>query len=82
LFEINYLLQRLQEFATLALADYGYRNHISWMNQFSCFCSTESGCLNHCCRILWHDSHSWLWGFTNRLKHINLPDICYRRQFC
>ena len=29
LFEINYLLQRLREFATLALADYGYRNHIS-----------------------------------------------------
>jgi hypothetical protein len=29
LFEINCLLQRLREFATLALADYGYRNHIS-----------------------------------------------------
>jgi hypothetical protein len=25
LFKINYLLQQLQEFATLALADYGYR---------------------------------------------------------
>jgi len=31
------------------------------MNQFSCFCSTESGWRNHCCRILWHDKDACLY---------------------